>query len=76
MNQIRNWNGKCQRCFAATNAYIMSMFDVALVCMTCHKAEMKHPDYKKAHEAEFKAVKAGNRNFKGIGYPGTADENR
>ena len=69
MNQIRDWNGKCQRCFNLSDIHIMSMFDVSLICMTCHEAETQHVDYNKARDAEIKEVKKGNRNFEGIGYP-------
>ncbi len=69
MNQLRDWDGKCQRCYNPSNVHIMSMFDVALVCMTCHEAERKHPQYTRACEAEEHARKTGVNNFKGIGYP-------
>lgn len=66
MNQIRDWDGKCQRCHNQANTHIMSMFDVSLICMTCQDVELKHPDYEKAREAEAAALKSGNRNFEGI----------
>ena len=69
MNQIRDWDGNCQRCLKESNAHIMSMFDVSLICMQCHDAERHHPGYQKARDAELKALKQGDRNFKGIGYP-------
>jgi len=37
--------------------------------MNCKKREAKHPDYKKACDAELAEVKKGNRNFEGIGLP-------
>jgi len=68
MNQLRDWDGRCQRCYRPTDVHTMSMFDVALICMTCQKAEQQHPRYKEACDAERKAVKKGDRNFEGIGY--------
>lgn len=47
----------------------MSMFDSTLICIPCLSAEKKHPDYAKASAAEQEALKKGDRNFKGIGYP-------
>jgi len=69
MNQIRDWKGECHRCFDATEFHIMSMFDCALICMKCHTSERAHPDYEKAQKAEAEAVKNGDRNFEGIGWP-------
>jgi len=71
MNQFKEWNGYCQRCGEESNAHIMSIFDVSLICMNCHDLETKHSEYEKAKTAEEKAVKNGDRNFKGIGYPHT-----
>jgi len=68
MNQLRDWDGRCQRCSNPTDIHTMSMFDVSLICMTCKTAEHKHPRYKEACDAERQAVKEGNTNFKGIGY--------
>ena len=68
MSRCREWTGNCHRCFAKSEMYIMSMFDVSLICDHCHKAELRHPDYEKAREAEHAAVKQGNYNFKGIGW--------
>ncbi len=68
MNQIRIWEGKCQRCWAPADSYTMSMFDVALICMVCYESEKKSPRYKEAHDADCKAIKEGNYNFKGIGW--------
>ena len=39
MNQVRNWGGKCHRCFAMTDEHIMSAYDVSLICMKCWKGE-------------------------------------
>ena len=69
MNQIRDWEGHCQRCFRKSDIHTMSMFDVSLICMACADNEKNHPDYSRAQKAEHEAVKSGNRNFKGIGKP-------
>ena len=39
MNQIRDWEGACQRCFALSEKYTMSMLDVSLICMRCANQE-------------------------------------
>lgn len=61
----------CARCNIQTNTSIMSMFDTSMICLKCKAEEQNHPMYQQAVEAEMKAVKAGNLNFKGIGYPET-----
>ena len=76
MNQLRDWNGECQRCMAEADSHIMSMFDVALICMTCWELEQKHPKYEAARSAESEEVKRGNLNFKGVGLPSTVDKKR
>jgi hypothetical protein len=68
MNQVREWEGRCQRCMRDTDIHIMSMFDVALICMECWEGEKQHPSYKTASDAERSAIKNGDLNFKGIGY--------
>ena len=40
MNQIRDWDGRCQQCGAETDEYTMSSYDVKLICMTCYSAEI------------------------------------
>jgi hypothetical protein len=59
----------CDRCFEATNMIIMSKFNTQDLCEKCKRAEEAHPGYAKADEAEFQSVKAGERNFPGIGLP-------
>ena len=39
-------------------------------CMKCAEEERKHPDYQLAADAELAAVRSGNRNFAGLGWPG------
>ena len=60
---------KCKRCQKETNCFTMSMFNTQEICMDCKEAEKKHPEYKRARDAELQAVKGGDYNFKGIGYP-------
>ena len=38
--------------------------------MKCAEEERNHPDYQKAADAELAAVKRGDTNFPGIGWPG------
>ena len=73
MNQIRDWDGHCQRCMKPAEAHIMSMFDVALICMDCSKCEQEHPRYSKAREADARAIRNGDHNFSGIGAPEDLD---
>ena len=58
----------CDRCEKQCYATIMSMFNTDVICMECKKKEEQRPDYRKAVDAENKAIKQGNSNFKGIGY--------
>ena len=69
MNQIKDWDGKCQRCYCVTDMHIMSMFDVSLICIECSDKEKGHPRYPAASEAEAAAVRSGDTNFQGIGAP-------
>jgi len=69
MNQLREWTGKCQRCMCEADVHIMSMFDVTLICIKCWECEKRDPAYANAAAAERSAVKDGDFNFKGIGYP-------
>ena len=47
----------------------MSRFNTDEICLDCEAMEKSHPDYNKAQKAELDAVKAGVRNFQGIGLP-------
>ena len=40
------------------------------ICMKCAEEERRHPDYQLAADIELAAVRAGNRNFAGLGWPG------
>ena len=58
----------CDRCGRPLGgARIMSMFNEQTICMDCSAKERERPDYKAAYDAEIAAVRAGDRNFKGIG---------
>jgi len=59
----------CIRCQAPTNITVMSMFNTDIICSKCKAKEMAHPDFKKAMEAEHRAVRNGDFNFPGIGLP-------
>ena len=63
------FNPICERCGKKTTAFTMSMFNEEHICMECKAKESRHPDYKKAQDAEHEAVKNGNMNFSGIGKP-------
>jgi hypothetical protein len=67
--RINHWNGHCQRCGKKSASWTMSMFNMQLICGDCDEKEMKHPDYKKAVDAELQATKDGNKSFRGIGLP-------
>ncbi|NLK84248.1 MAG: hypothetical protein GX280_09275 [Lentisphaerae bacterium] len=40
------------------------------LCFDCLEEERQHPDYQKAVDAELAALRSGNRNFAGLGWPG------
>jgi len=59
---------RCDRCGRSlAGGRTMSMFNEETICMDCAGKERERPDYKAACDAEIAAVRAGNRNFKGIG---------
>jgi hypothetical protein len=47
----------------------MSRFNTDCLCFECINEERQHPDYKKALDAERRAVQNGDYNFSGIGLP-------
>ena len=58
----------CDRCGRPLDGgRTMSMFNEQTICMDCADKERERPDYKAACDAEIAAVRAGDRNFKGIG---------
>ena len=60
----------CQRCDQESNSFTGSWFDTTLICMTCAEIEEAHPDYEYAHDTETEAVRRGDLNFEGVGWPG------
>lgn len=65
-----DWNGRCHRCNKRANLYIMSRFNLDLICMECREAEKTHPRYQEAVDAENEAVMHGDLDFPGIGWDG------
>ena len=62
---------KCDRCGGSLeHGRIMSRFDTSCLCLACEREERQHPDYQKAADAELAAVRRGDMNFPGIGWPG------
>ena len=57
----------CDRCGKPLTVRTMSMFNTDTICMECAEAERRRPDYEAARAAEEAAVRAGDRNFKGVG---------
>lgn len=59
----------CDRCGQEAFIVTTSMFNTDTICINCKKKEKRHPDYKKAVQAELQAVRSGDYNFPGIGKP-------
>jgi len=64
----------CGRCGKVTAARFGSMFDKSMICIDCKTAERDHPDHRRAREAEERAVRSGDMNFPGVGWPGPASQ--
>ncbi len=60
----------CDRCGAELKVRRMSRFNTDVLCPACIEEERMHPDYEKAAAAELEAVRRGDMNFPGIGWPG------
>ena len=61
----------CDRCGGSlTGGRTMSMFSTECICIKCSEEEHRHPDYRKAADAEQEAIRNGNHNFPGNGWPG------
>ena len=59
---------RCDRCGGPlSGGRTMSMFNTDVICMKCAAEEKERPDYQEARDAEQRAVKSGDMNFKGIG---------
>lgn len=61
---------KCDRCGGEANAHTMSTFNTDDICMACKAEEEQHVDYELAREYEEAAVKRGDFNYPGVGWPG------
>ena len=61
---------RCGRCAMPTNITKMSWFNTQDLCDACQKQEEAHPDYGYAKAVENEAVKNGDTNFPGVGWPG------
>ena len=60
----------CDRCHnPLTHGRIMSKFNEDCICMECSAKERELPEYHEADQAEIEAIKRGDWNFPGIGYP-------
>ena len=59
----------CERCHTEAQAYTLSMFDNAEICLDCKALERGHPQYPEAQLTERAEVERGNLNFPGIGKP-------
>ena len=68
---MSHWPSHCERCGADLSKVpsIMSKFNQDTICTDCKARERAHPGYKAADEAEVAAVRAGDRNFPGVGCP-------
>lgn len=60
----------CDRCRKPTRVISTSWFNTQDLCSTCQDEEAAHPDYAYAKEVENEAVRRGNYNFPGVGWPG------
>lgn len=61
---------RCDRCHDTMSVYRVSWFDTACICQTCQTEEESHPDFQYAREVEHQAVRGGDMNFPGVGWPG------
>ena len=57
MNQIREWEGRCQICFKMTDKYTMSMFDVSFICLNCAEHELQKYQLKQDKDKEKKVIR-------------------
>ena len=70
MKKPSPWTGRCQRCGQPSTSFTGSWFSGELICLDCSEAEEAHPDFDFAHDTETEAVKRGDLNFPGVGWPG------
>lgn len=60
----------CDRCGKElTGGRIMSMFNEDCLCMECKRKETEMPEYMDAQRGDMEAIKQGNYNYTGIGFP-------
>lgn len=60
----------CDRCGKElSGGRTMSMFNTDCICLECKRKERQMNEYAAACEAENAAVKRGEKNFRGIGWP-------
>jgi len=64
------WDGRCHRCGKETSVHTGSYFNTDLICPDCEEAERNHPDFEWVREKEAEAVKRGDYNWPGPGWPG------
>ena len=65
----REWDGRCQRCGKPSISHTMSFFNTSLICNTCDEKERERDDFEDARNADEDAIRQGNHNFPGIGFP-------
>ena len=70
MKKPQPWNGRCQRCGRESTSFTGSWFSGELICLSCSEIEEAHPDFDFAHDTETEAVRRGDYNFEGVGWPG------
>ena len=70
MRKPNPWTGCCQRCGRRSDSFTGSWFSTQLICLTCSELEEVHPDFQYAHDVEEAAVRRGDMNFPGVGWPG------
>jgi hypothetical protein len=61
---------RCERCGCEASSSTGSWFNTEQICSCCREDEEGHPDYGYAREVEEDAVRKGDLNFKGVGWPG------
>ena len=59
----------CDRCGKPlTDGRTMSMYNTDCICLDCKRKETERADYKATVDADRKAIKSGDFNFKGVGF--------
>ena len=60
----------CDRCKTTASTTKMSWFNTDALCEACQEQEEAHPDFAVARALEEEAVRRGDLNFPGVGWPG------